>query len=223
MLERRKMRIWTATETRLLGSSFLLLSFCLGVASESGHAQVADRTQAGTTRLVSVDEAIKGSFGSVVQPATRFKPYYVTGDFNGDGVQDLAVVVLIKERRSALPKDLRIMNPFDGPKINFPANPTSDHKLALAIIHGWKTTQGTKFLLVGESPILILEYDRMASASGEDRNDLIELMARAKRRKDVTFPRTARGDVILLFTEVGGESTLYWNGRTYVWKDVEDD
>jgi len=173
---------------------------------------------------VSVDEAIKASFGSVVQPATRFKPYYVTGDFNGDGVQDLAVVVLIKEKRGALPRDLRIMNPFDGPKINFPANPTSDHKLALAIIHGWKTTQGTKFLLVGESPILVLEYGRATSNNPEDARNLIELMTKSgKRRRGQKFSRTARGDVILLGTEIGGDSTLYWNGRTYVWKDVEDE
>jgi len=213
-----------AIQTRLLKRLLLLFALCPTVAYQTGHAQTAARTQTGTTRSASVDEAIKASFGSVVQPATTFRPYYVTGDFNGDGVQDLAVVVLIKERRSAFPKDVRIVNPFDGPKINFPANPTSEPKLALAIIHTWKTPQAVKFLLVGESPIVILEYDRVKSGRDEDRKNLIELMARGgKRRKDVTFPRTAKGDVILLFTEVGGESTLWWNRRTYVWRDVEND
>ncbi|SRR6266496_66840 len=215
----------TAVEIRLLKLSFLLFFLCLSVASESGYAQTAARTQAGTNRSASVDEAIKASFGSVVQPATTFRPYYVTGDFNGDGVQDLAPVVLIKEKRGDLPKDLRIMNPFDdGPKINFPQNPAAEHKLALAIIHGWKTPQAAKFLLVGESPILVLEYNRATSTNPEDARNLIEVMAKGdKRRRGQKFPRTAKGDVILLGTEVGGDSTLWWNGRTYVWEDVQDD
>jgi hypothetical protein len=214
----------TTVEIRLLQLSFLLFFLCLSVASESGHAQTAPRTRTGTPRSASIDEAIKASFGSVVQPATTFRPYYVSGDFNGDGVQDLAVVVLIKEKRSALPKDVRVINPFDGPKINFPQNSATEHKLALAIIHGWKTSQAAKFLLVGESPILVLEYGRATSSNPEDAKNLIEVMAKGgKRRRGQRFPRTARGDVILLGTEVGGDSTLYWNGRTYVWEDVQDD
>ena len=212
-------------QTRLLKRLLLLLFLCLGVANESWHAEVAARTQINATRSASVDEAIKGSFGSVVWPATTFRPYYVTGDFNGDGVQDLAAVVLIKEKRGALPKEVRIMNPFDDrPKINFPQNPATEHKLALAIIHGWKTPQAVKFLLVGESPILVLEYDRATSSNPEDAKSLFEVMAKgSKRRRGQKFPRTARGDVILLGTEIGGDSTLYWNGRTYVWEDVQDD
>jgi len=36
-----------------------------------------------------------------------------------------------------------------------------------------------------------------------------------------SVPATAKGDVVLLFTEVGDNSMLYWNGRTYRWQDAE--
>jgi hypothetical protein len=46
---------------------------------------------------------------------------------------------------------------------------------------------------------------------------------RGKRPKGAPFPRAARGDVILLGNQVGDNSPLYWNGRTYVWEDSAED
>ena len=172
----------------------------------------------------AVTEVLQASFGSAVEAVTGFKPFYLTGDFNGDGMQDIVVVVRIKERRTALPKDVRLINPFSsGPKVTFPSNPAGENKLALAIIHSWKTPQtAAKFLLVGEAPILILVYER--TSDPESAKDLMELMSkRGKRRKGQTLPPTAKGDVILLGTEVGGDSPLYWNGRTYRWEEVGGD
>jgi hypothetical protein len=172
----------------------------------------------------AVTEVLQASFGSAVLAVTGFKPFYLTGDFNGDGMQDIVIVVRIKERRTALPKDVRLINPFDsGPKVTFPSNPAAENKLALAIIHSWKTPQtAAKFLLLGEAPILVFVYDR--TSDPESAKDLMELMSkRGKRRRGQTFPATAKGDVILLGTEVGGDSPLYWNGKTYRWEEVGGD
>jgi len=172
----------------------------------------------------AVTEALQASFGSAVEAVTGFKPFYLTGDFNGDGMQDIVIVVRIKERRTALPKDVRLINPFySSPKVTFPANPASENKLALAIIHSWKTPQtAAKFLLVGEAPILILVHERTSDPDGA--KGLMELMSkRGKRRRGQTFPPTAKGDVILLGTEVGSDSPLYWNGKTYRWEEPEGD
>jgi hypothetical protein len=77
-------------------------------------------------------------------------------------------------------------------------------------------------LLVGEGPILIFVYDRASDPDGA--KNLIELMSkRGKRFKGLKFPPTAKGDVILLGTEVGSDSPLYWNGRTYRWEEPEGD
>src|SRR4030095_347113 len=155
---------------------------------------------------------------------TAFKPHYLTGDFECDGMQDIVIVVRIKEQRSALPKDVRLLNPFySSPKVTFPQNPAAETKLALAIIHGCKTPQtAAKFLLIGEAPVLV--FDNARRSDPDSSKDLLELMSkRGKRRRGQTFPPRAKGDVILLGTQVGSDSPLYWDGKTYRWEEPEGD
>ncbi|HEV8427614.1 MAG TPA: hypothetical protein VGQ41_06855 [Pyrinomonadaceae bacterium] len=209
----------------LAGRNILLSLVCwilIVVASEPGLA--AHPIGIPNQQSAAVTEALQASFGSVVEAVTGFTPFYLTGDFNGDGMQDIAVVVLIKERRTALPKDVRLINPFwDTPKVTFPTNPAAEKTLALAIVHSWKTPKtATKILLVGQAPLLTFVYDR--TSRPEDAKGLMELMSkRVKRRKGYSYPATAKGDVILLWTEVGDQTPLYWNGRTYKWEEGSAD
>jgi hypothetical protein len=201
----------------------LLLAF---LAPFGVVATTPNKAQTSAPQPANVTTALQTNFGTAVEASTAFKPFYVTGDFNADGAQDIAVVVRIKEARSALPKDVRLLNPFEvGRSIKFPANPAAENTLALAIIHGWKNPKiSAKYLLVGDSPILILDYQRVISDQPADRQDLIGLMPRRGRRpKGSTYPRGAKGDVILLGNQVGDNSPLYWNGRTYIWEDSAED
>jgi hypothetical protein len=204
------------TEIRLRGEiCFVLLLLLLCLNPPTTNAQ----TQANQTTVAA---AVRAGLGPSFEGVTAFHPFFVTGDFNGDNVQDLCVVVRIKQR-SAWPKELHLLDPFQGGPMSWPKDLTSEPKLALAIIHSWLKQDPTRYLLIGESPILILEADRMQIGI-EDRKNLIELMSRTgKRRRGQHFPRTAKGDVILMTTEVGGDSMLYWNGRTYRWEDSPDD
>ena len=179
--------------------------------------------QSNTGQPPALPEALRNSFGAVVEAVALVKPFFLTGDFNGDGTQDLIVVVRVKERRAALPKDVRLVNPFESERgIIFPANPTAENKFALAIIHSWKAPQPAgKYLLIGDSPILILENSR--PVSGPEAGSMELMSRRGKRRKGETLPRGSMGDVILLTTEVGGDSKLYWNGKTYRWQDSAED
>src|SRR5687767_10000583 len=88
----------------------------------------------------AVNEAVRTSFGSAVEPVTVFKPYYLTGDFNGDSAQDLVVAVRIKEP-STLQKDVKVLSPWGAAYGNatFPADPVAKPTLALVIIHGTAT------------------------------------------------------------------------------------
>ena len=200
---------------------------CLITSAGNANGQiVATTVQATANQQAAVTASIQTNFGAAVEASTAFKPFYVTGDFNGDGAQDIVIVVLIKAGRSALPKDVRILNPFEFERrIKFPANPATENKLALVIIHGWKNPKpSAKYLLIGESPILVLDYQRVTSAQPADRQNLIGLMnKRGRRPKGSTYPRGAKGDVILLGNQVGDDSPLYWNGRTYVWEDSAED
>lgn len=212
-----------SNKTRLLITQFVFpVLICSMPGSVNPGAVSRDIPQ--STSSSAIEAALQTSFGTPVEAVKGFKPYYLTGDFNGDGAQDVVVVVRVKGRRAELPKDVQLMNPFGfGSKVTFPIDPARENRLAIAIIHGWRSPRPTaKFLLLGDSPILTLQYDRTTSGRGEDSKDLMSLMTRREPRpKGKKFPATAKGDVVLLFTEVGDNSMLYWNGRTYRWQDAE--
>src|SRR5713101_793913 len=120
-------------QPELVERFFWLILFCLIFAGAASGPGLAAYTigQSSASQSAAVSEAVRAWFGSVVEPVTGFKPYYVTGDFNGDAAQDLAIVVRIKEKRAALPKDVRVVNPFDiDGKVTFPPDPASENKLA---------------------------------------------------------------------------------------------
>src|SRR6185503_3603176 len=85
---------------------------CMLIVFATGSDLFARPTEQPNVQSVPVTETLQASFGSAVEAVTAFKPFYLTGDFNGDGMQDIVIVVRIKERRSALPKDVRVINPF---------------------------------------------------------------------------------------------------------------
>jgi hypothetical protein len=150
----------------------------------------------------------------------------LTGDFSGDGALDIVVVVRLKGRRSTLPKDVTVLNPFEYlyGKTTFPADPTATPKLALALIHGttsgWQTPQPAgKFLVFGESPVLILNFAR--TTAGPEAVEALMSLIKTGRQQGSLPPRVKiarKGDVIVLGTEAV-DSFLYWNGKTYRWEE----
>ncbi|HUS09949.1 MAG TPA: hypothetical protein VMZ30_05730, partial [Pyrinomonadaceae bacterium] len=140
---------------------FLLFCFIVTPGGETRNRATGSR-QTNGSQTAAVIHAVQNHFGTAVEPATTFQPFNIVGDFNGDGVEDAAVVVRIKGIRTALPGNVRLLNPFE-PRgaIKFPTNPGAQNKLGLAILHSWKIAEAPgKFLLIGESPILILQYSR---------------------------------------------------------------
>lgn len=183
----------------------------------------AQQSVAGT----AVTDAVGSAFGSAVTPVTAFNPFYLTGDFNGDGAEDVLVVVRVARPRRELPAAVKLLNPFYRRAGSaYPADPAAQPTLGLAIIHGGKTgwqsaAAAARFLLVGESPVLALADSRARSSQPADGKNLLELVKkRPGRRGGNRAPAAARGDAILLGTEAA-ESLLYWNGATYIWKESE--
>lgn len=199
-----------------------LLTFAANAQCVSSQARKAKEPSRS-----ALTEALQKSLGSTVEAVTTFKPFYLTGDFNGDGAQDVLIAVRIRGHRSELPKDVRLLNPFArGAKPTFPVDPVAVPTLALAIIHGsragWQSSPMEKFLLVGESPVLALENDRATSKYPEGQVKLMEIIKRNGRRRRGAFraPATAKGDSVLLGTEAA-DSILYWDGKTYRWQETE--
>ncbi len=222
------MKLPSGTMTIGVRLNAALLSACLAIAIVLNPATVFSHSSIETSPQTSANpaiaEAVQRNFGKGVEVVTSFNPFQVTGDFNGDRLQDLVVVVRITGPLDLLPNQVRLLNPFErGGSLHFPR--PSDSRLALAILHDWKNPAATgRFLLLGESPILILQNARAISNQETDRNGLLGVRSRSsKRRAAEPFPRTAKGDIVLLGTEVGGDSLLYWNGRTYLWEDSAED
>jgi hypothetical protein len=61
---------------------------------------------------------MKAGFGGNWKPVADYHPYVATGDFNSDGVQDFAVVVIDQSK----PKDNFVLVVFNGP---FPSRTVS--------------------------------------------------------------------------------------------------
>ena len=206
--------------------AFLLLVVLLAGNAHSLSAQTKTQTKASQPSQSSLREVLQKSFGSAVEPVTTFKPFYLTGDFNGDGAQDILMVVRIKGPRTELASDVTLYNPFERPRAVFPANPSENPTLAFAIIHGskpgWQTPPALeKFLLLGRTPILTLNYGRVTSAGPQARINLMELLRKrsTKFRADGWPPAAAKGDSIVLGTEAT-DSILYWNGKNYHWEEA---
>lgn len=205
----------------------ILLLVAFTVLAANTHSRSANaQNKTAPLSPAAISDSLKKSFGSAVQATTAFKPYYLTGDFNGDGAQDIVIVVRIKGSRSELAPDVKIYNPFERPKANYPEDPAANPTLALAVIHGsgpgWQTAPALeKFLLFGQTPILILNYSRASSSAAADKKGLMELLTKrsTKHRGDGWPPTAAKGDSIVLGTEAT-DSILYWNGKTYRWEEA---
>jgi hypothetical protein len=183
-------------------------------------------SQASQLSPSTVRAALSASFGSAVEAVTAFNPFYLTGDFNGDGAQDILVVVRLKGPQTELATDVKIYNPFERPKAIYPENPSANPTLALAVIHGrapgWQTPPALeKFLLFGQTPLLILDYGRVTSAEPQDRKSLLELLKKGSTRYRAGGwpPAAAQGDSVVLGTEAT-DSILYWNGKNYRWEEA---
>jgi hypothetical protein len=206
----------------MVGCVFIIAAATLGASAQTTRQTKANQSN----QSAAVTAALKASFGSSLEAVTAFNPFYLTGDFNGDGAQDIVIVARIKGHRSDLPPDVKVYNPFERPKAVFPADPLANPTLALAIIHGsrpgWQTPPALeKFLLFGESPVLILNHGRVTSGDPNAVKNLLELLRKGSRRlRNLGWPpAAAKGDSIVLGTEAT-DSILYWNGKTYRWEEA---
>jgi hypothetical protein len=159
-----------------------------------------------------VQEAVKRVFKESVLIDTSHKPTFITGDFNGDLSQDLAVVLkpaaeklpdLNEEFPNWILRDLSGSKNTKAPRLSVVAN-----EILLAVIHGygpsgWRDPQATQTFLL-----------KNAVGSGLATHSAKDFAAANEGRK---MPQL-RGDVVQ--EELGGTpGYLYFAGATYSWYD----
>jgi hypothetical protein len=154
---------------------------------------------------------VSALFGSRVTANARFKTPFLTGDFDGDGTADAAylVTVLPESAQAKLAKDVTVIDTLFGREALGPRG----EALALAIV---QKSGRQKFLLTGYSGEGVSDY------FGSPIWDSLPLPIDVAKRGSKAF-RTFQAeepgikhDILVVGTEAGIDTALFWNGQSYV-------
>jgi hypothetical protein len=156
-------------------------------------------------------------FGPRVTENPRFKAPVMIGDFDGDGVPDALYLVTVKPAaaNASFAKDVTVV---EGLWYSQPLGNRGE-KLVPAIVFG-KT--GKKFLLPGheeagtdffESPIWSADPIPLSVAVKGSRQ--FKQFAKADKR--------IKNDVIVIGTEAGDDTALFWTGKKFAWYEPPGD
>jgi hypothetical protein len=157
-----------------LVGKFLLLAACVAAAqspqSSQPAAPAASATSAGATQLAAI---VKQQFGDTFTIPTKISPSFIAADFDGDGVEDVAIVA---DSKDPLPDSFafkyEVADPyhayfgFGNPKVTstFSADPGHTHHLLVIFGSGKETwhaaTPKAKFVLINV-PFDTFEVGRM--------------------------------------------------------------
>lgn len=176
---------------------------------ESGTAKVVEQP---SPNLAEVNEAVTRVFRNAAAIDSKHSPNFFAGDFNGDGSQDIAVIVQpakekLAEMNQEFPpwilRDLLSVANRPAPPLHIEAN-----ELLLAIIHGygpngWRDSQATQtYLLKNAIGLELKAFPKVDFALANEGKKLPRLV----------------GDLIA--ENLGGKpGYLYFTGAQYSWYD----
>ena len=196
---------------KLITHSLLLILFLVGISNTS-IAQKANtaRTKPKRVTLEEITYAITNGFGSKMRVVTDTQPFYLLGDFNGDGYSDLAVLVNPEEAKAELKQhgvryvDVDPSSSNNG-KESDPESATFQYCLGIALMHGgereWSTPPPEGKYLFYEC---FIPFRLVPKAT------IIHRYRGGRKR-----PPRLRGDGIYLYLERDAGSIVYWTGTTY--------
>lgn len=164
----------------------------------------ADNTQSIDDSLVN--QLFKHFMTGMGHIATDKKPFYKTGDFNGDGFQDVAVL-FVPDKKLDRSSKLNISMPWVYPGIE----PSSQYRKSLVIFNGskdkWLTDSTKLYVLLDtsgalETPSFELLVTKQSDRDFESHHSLL--------------PVKTSNDLIIVPTEAGIDTYVYWDKGGYV-------
>jgi hypothetical protein len=187
-------------------AALLLLPVCWSAGcSEAGETASHDNAAA---LAASPGAALADAFGPAISLAQDRSPAVFHGDFNGDGRADMVAFVRAERSHGAMPGDVQVLRPWSRSGEDLPGDLTPGADVMLAIVHGSTDTgSGAGFLLYDPESASILDAEAARKAFVVDRGGASGL--------DDELGRLARGDVLVIPTEAGIDTFLYWDGSTY--------
>jgi len=190
-----------------------LVSLFLSAPVVSSTFSQAKRTPRSKTQTVKIDDivsVIKNGFGSNMQVVTDTKPFYLLGDFNGDGKSDIAVLVNPEVAKPQLKQhgikyiDVDPSSSTNG-HLSDPESATFQYCFGVAIVHGseqgWTLPQQDGKYLFYECFIPFRLVRRGSKVH--------------RFRGERSAPPVLKGDAIYLYLERDAGSLVYWTGKTY--------
>lgn len=165
-----------------------------------------------TARLVEVEQAVRRVFKDAAQIDSSVNPNFLTGDFNGDNSEDIAVALKPVDGKLSLLNEeyppWMLRDPFMTDLRASQALRVEDHEVLLAVIHGygsddWRDPQATQTFLL-----------KNAVSNGMSKRDLKSVGESNKSRRMPRF----HGDVIAQIHR-GIPGYIYFNKATYTWYD----
>lgn len=178
-------------------------------ATPSPVAAAQPSPSAAVTLEEKMRAAVKSGFGPQIDLVTGNEPFYLVGDFNGDGREDLAVSVNTEQGRGDLKKHgvkFLDVSPFadtNGSEIDVAE--MGRNCVGVAIIHG-----GDEGWAAPQANAKYLFYECFIPFS------LVRKGSRVERGTASRGPTPKlKGDAILLELESGGSTLVYWDGKTY--------
>ncbi len=154
--------------------------------------------------------AVTPLFGSRVSENPRFKAPYLTADLDGDGAADAVYMVSIAagSPKAVIAPDVTVL-----PKL-FDSQPLGPHaeKLALAIV----LAKGQrKFLITGYQGEGVSDF--FGSPIWGEKSIPLSVAKRGSQafRDFQKQEKQIRNDVLVIGTEAGIDTALYWNGKGF--------
>jgi hypothetical protein len=187
------------------GAALVLLACCGGACSgtEEGGSEVDV-----STLTAAPVAAVAEVFGPGISVSSDRSPAVFHGDFNGDGLGDLIAFARTGGGTISLPEGVRVLRPWSGREDPAPEHLSRGVDLTLVVVHGSPGAgTGDGFLLYDPDAASILDTRAARGTFVTDRAGASTLNAEVAG--------LARGDVLVLPTEAGIDTFVYWDGSTY--------
>lgn len=187
-----------------ISTTFLMLLSACGNSSET--TKIAGAVAAPAVEKVNVQ-------GPAFVPENKLvsgRKNKFSADLNGDGLDDSIFIVDTASAKRSISPDIKVVHPWkyygDGA---VPTDASQGSKIAFYIQINSASSKKTNYLIADLNSPSVLDTD---AASELTINKLTSIEAEDARQ----LKKHARGDVVVIPTEAGIDTYLYWNGSNFV-------
>lgn len=190
----------------MISKIFILLVLLSSVASCDENNDVTPKLPVTTESWSNAFAQYSGYF----QLSADYKQFKKSYDFNGDGNPDYIYMTIFSSESAVLPKDIVLVEPW--PLSEYSGGSSHGSKHSILIILG-----GNESNVVIRDKNNLSVLDTLAATHA-----YIADVANLTILQEPDFVPKVKGDVIVMPTEAGIESYLYWDGKGFSLYEIID-